>query len=88
MVAAEVARSAPPVAVAAAAVAAAHVTPLNCDHPTRRARAREAMGHRVQRQKRCAGGVIDIFDLTSEEIIECKLHLCMRHVAPADLSIH
>jgi len=46
------------------------------------------MGHWVQRQKRCAGGVIDIFDLTSEEIIECKLHLCARHVAPTDLNIH
>src|ERR1700719_4727199 len=36
-------------------------------------KAREAMGHRVRRQMRCAGGVIDIFDLTSDEIIECKL---------------
>ncbi|MCD9825252.1 hypothetical protein [Bradyrhizobium japonicum] len=37
------------------------------------ATAREAMGHRIRRQMRCAGGVIDFFDLTADEIIECKL---------------
>lgn len=37
------------------------------------AKAREAMGHQVRRQKHCSGGRIDIFDLTADEIIECKL---------------
>ena len=35
--------------------------------------ARISMGHQVRRQRRCAGGIIDIFDITADEIIECKL---------------
>jgi hypothetical protein len=37
------------------------------------ARARMSLGHQVRRQRRCAGGVIDIFDVTADELIECKL---------------
>jgi hypothetical protein len=37
------------------------------------ARARIALGHQVRRQHRCAGGIIDIFDITADELIECKL---------------
>jgi len=36
-------------------------------------RARLTLGHQVKRQRRCAGGVIDIFDITADELIECKL---------------
>jgi hypothetical protein len=36
------------------------------------ARARRALGHEIRRQHRCAGGIIDIFDLTADELIECK----------------
>jgi hypothetical protein len=35
--------------------------------------ARMALGHKVKRQHRCAGGIIDIFDVTADELIECKL---------------
>jgi hypothetical protein len=38
------------------------------------ARSRIALGHQVRRQHRCAGGIIDIFDITADELIECKLH--------------
>ncbi|WP_426413459.1 hypothetical protein [Bradyrhizobium ganzhouense] len=38
------------------------------------ARARTSLGHQIRRQRRCAGGVIDIFDVTADELIECKLH--------------
>jgi hypothetical protein len=37
------------------------------------ARARMSLGHQVKRQHRCAGGVIDIIDVTADELIECKL---------------
>jgi hypothetical protein len=37
------------------------------------ARARMSLGHQVRRQRRCAGGIIDIFDITADELIECKL---------------
>ena len=37
------------------------------------ARARMLLGHQIRRQRRCAGGVIDIFDVTADELIECKL---------------
>jgi hypothetical protein len=37
------------------------------------ARARMSLGHQVKRQRRCAGGVIDIIDITADELIECKL---------------
>ncbi len=37
------------------------------------AHARISMGHQVRRQRRCAGGIIDIFDITADELIECKL---------------
>ncbi|WP_338832197.1 hypothetical protein [Bradyrhizobium sp. 27S5] len=37
------------------------------------ARARISLGHQVRRQRRCAGGVIDILDVTADELIECKL---------------
>jgi hypothetical protein len=37
------------------------------------ARARMSLCHQVRRQRRCAGGVIDIFDVTADELIECKL---------------
>jgi hypothetical protein len=37
-------------------------------------RARMALGHQVRRQRRCAGGIVDIFDITADELIECKLH--------------
>lgn len=36
------------------------------------ARARIARGHKIKRQHRCATGIIDIYDLTADEIIECK----------------
>ena len=36
-------------------------------------RARMSLGHQVRRQHRCAGGVIDILDVTADELIECKL---------------
>ena len=35
-------------------------------------RARQCQGHSVKRQLRCSNGIIDIFDLTTDEIIECK----------------
>lgn len=35
--------------------------------------ARRAEGHQVRRQHRCSGGIIDIYDLTTDEIIECKV---------------
>lgn len=31
------------------------------------------MGHRIRRQMRCPAGIIDIYDLTANEIIECKV---------------
>lgn len=34
---------------------------------------RTALGHRVRRQMRCRHGIIDIFDLTADQIIECKV---------------
>lgn len=37
------------------------------------ARALVAKGHRIKRQMRCSGGIIDIYDLTTDEIIECKI---------------
>ena len=37
------------------------------------ARARMSLGHQVRRQHRCSGGVIDILDVTADELIECKL---------------
>lgn len=37
------------------------------------ARQRLAAGHQVRRQHRCAGGVVDIVDLTADELIECKV---------------
>lgn len=37
------------------------------------ARARMSVGHQVRRQRRCAGGIVDIFDVTADELIECKL---------------
>jgi hypothetical protein len=36
-------------------------------------RARMSLGHQVRRQRRCPGGIIDIFDITADELIECKL---------------
>jgi hypothetical protein len=36
-------------------------------------RARMALGHQVKRQHRCARGIIDILDITADELIECKL---------------
>lgn len=36
-------------------------------------RARMSLGHQVRRQRRCAEGIIDIFDITADELIECKL---------------
>jgi hypothetical protein len=36
-------------------------------------RSRIALGHQVRRQHRCTGGIIDIFDITADELIECKL---------------
>jgi hypothetical protein len=36
------------------------------------ANARRIAGHRVRQQLRCAGGIIDIYDLTADELIECK----------------
>lgn len=33
---------------------------------------RRALGHRVRQQIRCKGGVVDIYDLTTDELIECK----------------
>jgi len=35
--------------------------------------ARRALGHDVRRQHRCAGGIVDIVDLTADELIECKI---------------
>lgn len=29
-------------------------------------------GHTIRRQRRCANGVIDIYDVTADELIECK----------------
>lgn len=37
-------------------------------------RARMALGHQVKRQHRCARGIIDLLDITADELIECKLH--------------
>jgi hypothetical protein len=37
------------------------------------ARARMSLGHQVKRQHRCAGGIIDIIDITADELIECKV---------------
>lgn len=37
------------------------------------ARARLALGHEIRRQHRCSGGIVDIFDLTADELIECKV---------------
>ena len=37
------------------------------------ARARLALGHQIRRQYRCSGGVVDIVDLTADELIECKI---------------
>jgi hypothetical protein len=37
------------------------------------ARARMLLGHQVRRQHRCAGGIVDILDITGDELIECKL---------------
>lgn len=37
------------------------------------ARARAELGHQVRRQHKCAGGIIDIYDLTTDELIECKV---------------
>ncbi len=37
------------------------------------ASARVAAGHQIRRQHRCAGGIIDIYDLTADELIECKV---------------
>jgi hypothetical protein len=34
-----------------------------------------SLGHQVRRQRRCAGSVIDIFDVTADELIECKLRV-------------
>jgi hypothetical protein len=31
-----------------------------------------ALGHEIRRQHRCSGGIVDIFDLTAGELIECK----------------
>lgn len=36
------------------------------------AEARIARGHNIRRQHRCSTGIIDIYDLTADEIIECK----------------
>ena len=36
------------------------------------AKARIAAGHKIRRQHKCAGGIIDIYDLTTDELIECK----------------
>lgn len=36
------------------------------------ARKRSEAGNRVRVQRRCAHGIIDIFDITADEIIECK----------------
>jgi len=36
------------------------------------ARARLALGHSIRRQHRCSSGIVDIFDLTTDELIECK----------------
>lgn len=35
-------------------------------------RYREALGHKVYRQRKCAGGVIDILDASANQLIECK----------------
>jgi hypothetical protein len=36
-------------------------------------RARRALGHDVRRQHHCAGGIVDILDVTADELIECKI---------------
>lgn len=35
-------------------------------------RSRQSRGHRVRRQHRCSAGIVDIYDLTADELIECK----------------
>jgi hypothetical protein len=37
------------------------------------AQARRALGHDVRRQHRCSCGIVDIIDLTANELIECKI---------------
>jgi hypothetical protein len=37
------------------------------------ARSRLSLGHNIRRQHRCSGGIVDIFDLTADELIECKV---------------
>lgn len=37
------------------------------------AKSRLAAGHKIRRQHRCATGIVDIYDLTTDELIECKL---------------
>lgn len=34
--------------------------------------ARIARGHVIRRQHRCSNGIVDIFDITADELIECK----------------
>lgn len=36
------------------------------------AKARIAAGHDIRRQHKCGGGIVDIYDLTADELIECK----------------
>lgn len=36
------------------------------------ARQRLEAGHQIRRQHRCFGGVVDLFDITADELIECK----------------
>lgn len=33
----------------------------------------ESAHHKIRRQFRCLGGIVDVYDLTADEIIECKL---------------